>query len=66
MRNITVQYEKFRPSILSIGGSLQSGEESSEKGTISIIADKPRFVVCSLPMLAMSLSFTFGQKYEIT
>jgi hypothetical protein len=53
-------------NILRIRGSLQSGEENSEKCTISIIAETPRLVVYSLPMLVTSLSFTFGQKYKIT
>jgi hypothetical protein len=66
MGNITVRYEKFRQFILSIGGSLQSGEEISEKGTICIIAETPHFVVYSLPLLVMPISFTFGQKYKIT
>ena len=60
-----MRYEKFRLSFLSVGGSLQSGEESSEKGTISVIAEAPRLVVYSLPIFVMPLSFTFGQKHKI-
>jgi hypothetical protein len=49
MGSITAPYETFRPSILKIGGSFQSGKESSGKGTIGITAQTPHLVLFQLP-----------------